>query len=129
MPRIEHIALWVSDLEVMSQFYSEYFQAKVGSLYENTKKGFASRFLSFDDGTRIELMTTTGALTSNTDRSRAFGLTHLAISLGSTEKVDRLTNHLKSSGVIVVDGPRKTGDGYYESVILDPEGNRIELTV
>ena len=129
MPKIEHIAFWVSDLEIMSRFYSEHFQATVGGLYENPKKGFSSRFLSFDDGVRIELMTTTDTLANNTNRSRAFGLTHLAISLGSPENVDRLTNHFKSSGVTVVDGPRKTGDGYYESVIIDPEGNRIELTV
>lgn len=130
MARIEHLALWVSNLDVMSGFYASAFGASVGTLYENPAHGFASRFLTFDDGARLELMTTTSlALTTADAGAQRHGLTHLAVSLGSEDAVDRLTNRLRDSGVPVLDEPRRTGDGYYESVVLDPEGNRIELTV
>lgn len=101
----------------------------MGSLYRNDAKGFASRFLSFDDGARLELMTTTQSHPTPTEAgAQRMGLTHLALSLGSEAAVDELTARLRADGVPVLDGPRRTGDGYYESVVLDPEGNRIELT-
>jgi lactoylglutathione lyase len=127
---IEHIAFWVHDLEAFCAFYERNFGATLSALYENPKKGFRSRFLSFSTGARIEAMTTTTlspiALPPGAQR---MGLTHLAISLGSEAAVDRLTAELKEQGVPVLEGPRRTGDGYYESVILDPEGNRVEITV
>lgn len=130
MPRIEHVALWVQDLEGFCAFYERHFHAAVGQLYENQAKGFASRFLSFPSGARIEAMTTTRlAPTRHAPGAERMGLTHLAFSLGSEAVVDDLTSRLRESGIAVVDGPRRTGDGYYESVVLDPEGNRIELTV
>ena len=129
MPRIEHIAFWVEDLELMCRFYSEYFAATVGPRYENPQKGFMSQFLTFETGARIELMTTTRfTLPRNEVGAQRLGLTHLALSLGSTQAVDALTRKLKDAGVKVIDAPRHTGDGYYESVVLDPEGNRLELT-
>ena len=129
MPRIDHVALWVSDLDAMCSFYTSFFSAKVGALYENSAKGFASRFLTFEDGTRLELMTTSAFNPSKFEPGvERMGLTHLAISLGSVLSVDELTSRLCEAGVSVLDGPRRTGDGYYESVVLDPEGNRIELT-
>jgi len=130
MINIEHIALWVHDLDAFCAFYERLFGATVGPLYENPAKGFRSRFLSFSTGARIEAMTTTTlAPVQLPDGAQRMGLTHLAISLGSESAIDRLTAELKAQGVTVLDGPRRTGDGYYESVILDPEGNRIELTV
>jgi lactoylglutathione lyase len=129
MPRIDHVALWVRDLEAMCGFYASTFAATVGPLYRNVAKGFASRFLRFDDGSRLELMTTTAFEPAGAEAgAQRLGLTHLAIALGSEAAVDALTSRLRAAGVPVLDGPRRTGDGYYESVVLDPEGNRIELT-
>lgn len=128
MPRIEHIALWARDLEGLCAFYVEHFGATLGERYENPRKGFVSRFLSFGGGARIEVMTTTSLAPAVGDTSAArAGLAHVAISLGGEAAVDVLTARLRTCGVSVLDGPRRTGDGYYESVVLDPEGNRVEL--
>jgi lactoylglutathione lyase len=127
MPRIEHVALWARDLDLVCDFYVRHFGAKPGPRYQNRAKGFTSRFLCLGDGARLELMTSMGRLSS--PGGEHLGLAHIAISLGSEAAVDALTAQLKASGVSVLDGPRRTGDGYYESVVQDPEGNRIELTV
>lgn len=126
--KLEHVALYVRDLEGMRDFYEKYFQARAGERYHNPRTGFTSYFLSLDDGARIEIM--------NLEESNALspsdlpiGYAHISISLGSKEAVDALTDQMRSDGFEVVSGPRTTGDGYYESVVLDPEGNRIELTV
>jgi lactoylglutathione lyase len=127
--RIEHVAFWVRDLDATCAFYVRYFGAGAGPLYENPAKGFASRFLRFSSGARVEAMvTTTLAPVPHGPGVQRMGLTHLAIALGSEGAVDALTRRLRERGVPVVDGPRRTGDGYYECVVLDPEGNRIELT-
>lgn len=129
MIRIEHIALWVDDLDGICAFYEKAFGARVGPRYANAAKGFESRFLSFDAGARVEVMTTTRlSPIRHSAGAERMGLTHLAISLGTEGAVREVTERLRASGVTVLDGPRRTGDGYYESVILDPEGNRIELT-
>ena len=128
--RIEHVALWARDLERLAAFYAKYFGAEVGPKYTNAAKGFESRFLSFGSGARLELMQTSQLHPAeHAPGAQRMGLTHLAVSLGSRERVDELTSTLNADGFRVVDGPRQTGDGYYESVILDPDGNRIELTV
>ena len=117
-----------SDLDTVCRFYSEHFGAEVGPLYENQAKGFASRFLTFESGARLEIMkTTTLAPVAVQHGAERMGLTHIAISVGSEEAVDQLTARLRQAGVVVVSGPRRTGDGYYESVVLDPEGNRVEI--
>jgi lactoylglutathione lyase len=123
--RIEHLALWCSDIEAMRAFYEKWFDARSNSRYDNPKKGFSSYFVSFDDGARLELMQRTDV----TERAAAtpLGYAHIALTLGSEEAVEQLTTRLLTAGVPVADGPRRTGDGYYESVVLDPEGNRIEL--
>jgi lactoylglutathione lyase len=127
--RIEHIALWTQDLERFKRFYVDYFGAAAGSGYVNPAKGFASCFLSFGDGARIEAMSTaTLNPVAIEPGAQRMGLTHFALSLGSEEAVDRLTQRLKADGYPVLDGPRRTGDGYYESVVLDPDGNRVEIT-
>ena len=129
MPVLEHAALWVDDLDAQCAFYAQHFGAQVGPLYTNPAKGFRSRFLAFEGGARLELMaTSTLAPVRHDPGAQRMGLTHLAISLGSEAAVDALTSRLRLSGVSVLDGPRRTGDGYYESVVLDPEGNRPELT-
>ena len=192
--KIEHIAIWVKDIDRVCEFYRKYFGGVVHPLYHNPTKQFTSRFITFDDGARLEVMHrpdidvernvgTVTSLQSDTHRSanekmRAFfrfltsavfhvkqlqteeaagnsftdisevqqvgsegantiakpdtqhlGFTHLSFSVGSKEEVDRLTQQMSSEGIPVVGQPRTTGDGYYESVVLDPEGNRIEITV
>jgi len=130
LPRIDHIAIWAKDVDALAAFYQRIFGAEVGPRYINASKGFSSRFLSFPQGPRMEIMTTTTQTLIETPfGSQRMGLAHVAFSLGSEREVDELTQGLREKGVPVLDGPRRTGDGYYESVVLDPEGNRIELTV
>ena len=127
--KIEHLAIWVSDLEKMRSFYEDYFSASSGQLYENPNKNFSSYFLSFEEGARLELMQKP-EIPAQPDKAREhLGIIHFAISVGTKEKVDALTERLKIDGYEIVGEPRTTGDGYYESVVLDPEGNRIEITV
>ena len=126
--RIEHIAMWTTDLGRCKHFYTAYFGATAGPNYVNAAKGFESCFLSFDDGARLEVMTTTSlSLVQFPPGAERRGLTHLAISVGSERVVDELTKRLQSDGITIVDGPRRTGDGYYESVVIDPDGNRVEI--
>ena len=127
--RIEHVAMWTEDVEVLASFYGKYFGAALGRKYTNPAKGYESRFLSFSHGARLELMrTSTLSPVKHAAGTQRMGLTHLAISVGSQERVDELTKVLRTDGFQVVDGPRHTGDGHYESVVLDPDGNRIEIT-
>ena len=192
--KIEHVAIWVRDIDKVCEFYRKYFGGVVHPIYRNPTKQFTSQFVTFDDGARLEVMHrpdicvernvgTVTSLQSDTHRSanekmRAFfrfltsavfhvkqlqteeaagnsftdisevqqvgsegantiakpdtqhlGFTHLSFSVGSKEEVDHLTQQMSSDGVSVVGQPRTTGDGYYESVVLDPEGNRIEITI
>ena len=125
--RIEHAALYVENLENSRRFFEKYFSAVSGKLYHNPKTGFSSYFLSFDDGARLEIMHRLGVGKRDSDTD-TLGFAHLAFSVGSRESVDSITAELKADGYRVVSGPRTTGDGYYESCILDDEGNRIEIT-
>ncbi|TQV80040.1 glyoxalase/bleomycin resistance/extradiol dioxygenase family protein [Exilibacterium tricleocarpae] len=128
--KIEHIAIWAEDIEKLKAFYTTYFKAKPGNKYFNRKKGFSSYFLTFETGARLEIMQMPSIPKTRNDPYRQFtGFIHLAISVGSKENVDSLTARLAGAGHEVVDGLRTTGDGYYESVVLDPEHNRIEITV
>lgn len=128
--KIEHIAIWCKDLELMRDFYVKYFLATHHKKYENPAKKFASYFLSFQGGARLELMQMESVPVSKDDVFRQFtGLIHFAVALGSKEKVDDLTKQFEQDGYTIIDRPRTTGDGYYESVVLDPEQNRIELTI
>ena len=126
--KIEHLAIWVSDLEVSRTFYTTYFGAKSGEKYHNPKKNFTSYFLSFEGSPRLEIMHRPDITKILEAGQEVLGLTHFAISVGSKNKVDDLTEQLREDGHIIVGEPRTTGDGYYESVVLDPEGNRIEIT-
>ena len=125
--RIEHAAIYYSDLDAARQFYEKYFCAHSGKMYRNQKTGFCSYFLAFDDGARLEIMSKESIF--NKQIADSLGLAHIAFSLGSAEMVDSLTERLKNDGFTVISGPRTTGDGYYESCVENPEGNRIELTV
>lgn len=128
MIRIEHIALWTKDLEDLRHFYEKYFGAVANNKYTNPKKQLETYFLTFGDGARLELMQRPEIQDSDAS-GFLLGYAHLAFAIGSKENVDTLTRQLSEDGYQVIDGPRTTGDGYYESVVLDPEGNHIELTV
>jgi len=126
--QIKHIAVYTMQLERMKTFYETYFSAVSNGKYINPDKGFESYFLSFDGECQLELMQL--QMVRKIDQSVPFiGLHHFAIAVGSEENVDELTLKLKDDGYTVVGKPRRTGDGYYESVILDPDGNRVEITV
>ena len=126
--KIEHVALYVHDLEGARTFFMKYLGAKSNDGYHNPRTDFRSYFLSFDGGARLELMNKPGM----TDVPKALartGYAHIAFSIGSKEKVDALTAELKAAGYEVIGVPRTTGDGYYESCILAIEQNQIEITV
>ena len=122
--RLGQVAVWVRDLDGMRAFYQSYFGAVAGRKYTNEGKRFESYFLTFPDGGRVELMRRPDIA----DRKREveeMGLAHLGIEVDSDSTVDALTSRLSRDGHRPVDGPRRTGDGFYESIVLDPEGNRI----
>ncbi|MBT8315528.1 MAG: VOC family protein [Maribacter sp.] len=127
--KIEHLAIWVNDLERMRLFYETYFGGKAGKRYHNPAKNFTSYFLSFEQGPRLELMHRPDMAQKTINREEQIGITHFAVSVGAKARVDELTEKLRESGFKVIGEPRSTGDGYYESVVLDPEFNRIEITV
>ena len=127
--QLEHAAVWTHDLERLKQFYVDNFGATPGARYVNDRRGFTSYFLSFDAGARLEIMTIVGLSEGPDRRTPAAGYAHLAFSLGTTARVDSMTADLRAAGCTILSAPRWTGDGYYESVILDPDGNQIELTV
>ena len=126
--RIEHMALYVRNPEQARDFFRRYFGAQSNEGYRNPRTDFRSYFLTFDGGARLEIMTKPG-LKSLDEGAEHFGYAHLAFSVGSAEAVDALTARLKYDGFRVISGPRTTGDGYYESCVLDTEGNVIEITV
>ena len=128
--KIEHIAIWTERLEELKAFYEKYFNAVSNEKYHNPTKQFSSYFLSFESGERLEMMSMEGVTAC--DKSHVMqvtGLAHFAFALGSEQAVDQLTKTLVYNGYQWIDGSRQTGDGYYESCVLDPDGNRLELTV
>ncbi len=125
---IEHVALWANDLEAMRAFYERYFGAVAGPRYVNRVKEFQSYFLSFDSGARLEIMQRPDIPADAADPLlQRRGLIHLAFVVGDEVDVEALSRRLVADGFDVIDGPRRTGDGYYETVVLDPEGNRVEF--
>ena len=125
---IEHVALFVNDLEAARDFFITFFEGKSNDGYRNVNTGFRSYFLTFEGGARLEIMSKDGVTDDSKDHERT-GYSHIAFSVGSKAKVDELTDRIKAAGYTVKKGPRTTGDGYYESSILDLEGNSIEITV
>ncbi len=127
--RIEHAALYVRDLEGAKAFFQTFFGGCAGERYHNPRTGFSSYFLTFEEGARLELMTRPGVEEGPAPQTFQVGYAHLAFSLGSREAVDALTSQLSQAGWRVTSGPRVTGDGYYESCVVGPEGILVELTV
>ena len=131
--KLEHVAIWTHQLESLKDFYVLYFEAIPNDKYISKKdfKGrFESYFLSFDTGARLELMKLSGVPQGdNANGFESTGLTHIAFSVETPDKLDLLYKRLKEDGVTIVGEPRMTGDGYYETCVLDPDGNRVEITV
>ncbi|WP_125606532.1 VOC family protein [Lapidilactobacillus bayanensis] len=123
--KIEHVALLTRDLEKMREFYEDYFDAKSGAKYENPKTKFQSYFLTFTSGSRLEICYKKFV---DLQPGETLGYCHLALAVGNKEAVDHLAARFVADGYPLLSGPRTTGDGYYEAVVQDPEGNLIELT-
>jgi lactoylglutathione lyase len=127
---IAHIAIWAKEVECLKAFYECYFGAKSSAKYINPHTQFQSYFLVFTSGARLELMSRSDMLFTETPSGQErYGYAHLAMSVGSESAVDALTKRLVNDGYQRLEGPRLTGDGYYESIVLDPEGNHIEITI
>ena len=127
--KIEHLGLWVQDLELMRSFYLKYFDASSGEKYVNPKTNFQSYFILFGESkTRLELMTRPDILSDNGKRGFNMGIAHFAISVGGKDKVNELTERIRNDNFTIFSEPRTTGDGYYETVVLDPEGNLLEIS-
>ncbi len=122
--RLEHVAIWARDLEGLKEFYCAWFEAVAGKRYVNAAKGFESYMVEFPGGGKLEIMRKAGLPEGSAE---SFGYAHFALSLGSEKAVDEMAARLGTGGVQVVDGPRRTGDGFYECAVLDPEGNRVEI--
>ncbi len=126
--KIEHIAVWAKDLEKLKNFYVSYFGMLSNELYHNKKTCFRSYFLSFpEESARLEIMSRDDV--SESALKEVIGFSHIAVSVGSKEKVDELAEIFEKEGFTITSKPRTTGDGYYECAIIDPEGNKVEITV
>lgn len=127
--KIGHIAIWSRDIEKLRRFYVDYFGGTAGDKYINRQKQFESYFITFESGARLELMQTpTISERFNNGSNQYIGLAHMAFSVGSKKVVDELTKTLRNANCTITSEPRTTGDGYYESCVLDPEGNLVEIT-
>jgi len=124
---INHVAIYTMDLERLKVFYQKYFDAEINAKYENDK-GFSSYFLTFSHGAKIEIMSHTG-LEDREAIDKVTGLSHIAFSVGTKENVIALTERIVSDGYALLSQPRNTGDGFFESCIADPDGNRVEITI
>ena len=126
--KIDHLAIWVENIELMRSFYLKYFDTTSNQKYFNPTKQFTSYFISFNGGgCRLELMHRPDIAANTENRALVIGITHFAITVGSPQMVDRMTDTFRNDGYRIVGEPRTSGDGYYESVILDPEGNVVEI--
>lgn len=123
---LDHIAIYTGDLERLKDFYIKYFSGTAGGKYQNTKTGLKTYFITFEGGSRLELMQRP-ELAARDKSQQSEGLTHLAFRVGSREKVEEMTKTLTADGYVLKSAPRTTGDGYYESCILDPDSNEVEI--
>lgn len=127
MMEITHLAIWTVHLEELKDFYVRWFGAQAGAKYENPQKGFESYFLTFGKGPSLELMRRKDIAEAVPAGCERTGLAHFAFCAGTPQQVNERTEYFRRNGIPVVGEPRTTGDGFYEAVVLDPDGNRIEL--
>ena len=127
---LEHVAIWTNNLEALKTYYIKYFHAKSNDKYTNDKNNFQSYFLSFQSGARLEIMSMPDVPPNRNDtiEKQHQGIIHLAFGVDTIEEVETKAKELQNDGYAILRGPRKTGDGYYESVVLDPEGNYLEIS-
>jgi lactoylglutathione lyase len=126
--RIDHLSIWTYNLERLRDFYMHYFDASSTDIYYNHSREFRSYFLLFDGGCRLEIMEMPNIINSKNDSLKNYtGLTHFAIRVGTKNEVDQLTEAIRNDGYKIISEPRTSGDGYYESMVLDPDGNRLEI--
>jgi catechol 2,3-dioxygenase-like lactoylglutathione lyase family enzyme len=125
--KISHIAIYTKDLEAMKLFYTRYFNGVSNAKYVNPVKRFESYFISFGTGAKLEIMSK-ASIVKPAETEECLGITHIALKLESTKAVVDLTERLRKDGFIISEEPRTTGDGFFESLVLDPEGNRVEIT-
>jgi lactoylglutathione lyase len=127
---LDHIALWTPDIEVLREYYTKYFNGRSNEKYINTKTGFQSYFITFESGSRLEIMQRPGIPENLNDRAlkQHIGIIHLAFGVPDMESVIKKSQELEKAGFRILRGPRKTGDGYFEFETLDPDDNRIEVT-
>ena len=123
---IEHIAIWTNNLEELRDFYCTFFDGKSNEKYFNPIRKFESYFITFSSGARLEIMRLPDLVTKE-NANTLVGLAHIAFKVKGNDEVDRLTKHFREQGITIAGEPRLTGDGYYESTLLDPDGNMIEL--
>ena len=128
--KLEHVAIWTNQLEILKEYYVKYFLGKSNDKYINSSKGFHSYFLSFSSGARLELMSMPAIPSNENDtiKKQHLGIIHLAFGVDTIEQVEQKAKQLRADGFSILSGPRKTGDGYYEFETLDPDNNRIEVT-
>lgn len=127
---IDHVAIWTTHLEKLKNYYVKYFNGWANEKYTNSEKHFESYFVTFDSGTRLELMQMPGIPENLNDTilKQHQGIIHLAFGLENIDLVNEKLNELEKAGFKILRGPRKTGDGYYEFETLDPDNNRIEVS-
>jgi lactoylglutathione lyase len=128
--KLEHVAIWTNQLEILKDYYIQYFNGIPNNKYTNSKKDFHSYFLSFASGARLELMTMPGIPNNQNDtvQQQHMGIIHLAFGVDTIQEVEEKARQLQAAGFPILSGPRKTGDGYYEFETLDPDNNRVEVT-
>ena len=129
--KVDHIGIYVEDISKIANFYTKYFKGILSQpAYHNPKKNFTSHFISFESGAKLEIMHQPNIpIVKREPKDQFIGFIHISFSVGSKENVDKLTAQLKEDGYEIIDGPRTTGDGFYEACVLDPENNRVEFTI
>jgi len=126
---LDHVAIWTDQLEILKDFYVRYFYGRPNQKYRNPKTGLETYFITFESGTKLEIMTLPELAENKNGTNLPYkGITHLAFAVETMQEVDEKANHLETGRFQILKGPRKTGDGFYEFETLDPDGNRIEVT-